>query len=57
VLDASGRYSFVVNLEAYRNGNDADGRIYTVTVTAQDQFGEEGRRDRYRASAAQPVGS
>ena len=38
-LDATGRYSFVVNLEAYRNGNDANGRIYTVTVTAQDQFG------------------
>jgi hypothetical protein len=39
VVDASGRYAFVVNLEAYRNGGDADGRFYTITVTATDQFG------------------
>ena len=38
-VDAAGRYSFVINLEAYRNGNDADGRFYTITVTAQDRFG------------------
>jgi hypothetical protein len=38
-VDAAGRYSFVVNLEAYRNGTDADGRFYTITVTAQDRFG------------------
>jgi hypothetical protein len=38
-VDSTGRYSVVVNLEAYRNGNDADGRIYTITVTATDRFG------------------
>ncbi len=37
--DAAGNYAFVVSLEAYRNGNDADGRLYTITVTAKDQFG------------------
>jgi len=36
---ANGQYSFVVKLEAYRNGNDADGRLYTIVVTATDQFG------------------
>jgi len=34
---ANGSYSFVVSLEAYRDGNDANGRIYTITVTAVDQ--------------------
>ena len=38
-LNADGTYAFVVSLEAYRNGNDADGRLYTITVTAKDQFG------------------
>jgi hypothetical protein len=38
-VDAAGNYAFVVSLEAYRNGNDADGRLYTITVTAKDQFG------------------
>jgi hypothetical protein len=38
-VDAAGNYAFVVSLEAYRNGNDADGRLYTITVTARDQFG------------------
>jgi hypothetical protein len=39
VVSAAGSYSFVVSLEAYRNGNDADGRFYTITVTGKDQFG------------------
>ena len=34
---ANGNYSFIVSLEAYRNGNDDDGRRYTITVTAVDQ--------------------
>jgi hypothetical protein len=38
-IGAGGAYSFVVKLEAYRNGNDADGRVYTVTVTAVDAGG------------------
>ena len=33
-IGAGGSYSFVTKLEAYRNGNDADGRLYTITVTA-----------------------
>jgi hypothetical protein len=39
VANSSGQYSFVVMLEAYRNGTDADGRLYTIVVTATDQFG------------------
>ena len=39
VAGANGNYAFVVSLEAYRNGGDADGRYYTITVTATDQFG------------------
>jgi uncharacterized protein YjbI with pentapeptide repeats len=31
---ANGSYSFEVNLEASRNGNDKDGRVYTISVTA-----------------------
>jgi hypothetical protein len=38
-LGVGGAYSFVIKLEAYRNGNDADGRVYTVTVTATDAGG------------------
>jgi hypothetical protein len=37
-----GSYSFVVSLEAYRNGNDYDGRTYTVIVTATDAAGRTG---------------
>jgi hypothetical protein len=36
---ADGRFSFVVSLEAFRNGNDMDGRFYTILLTAQDSFG------------------
>jgi hypothetical protein len=39
VVGANGAYAFVVSLEAYRTGADADGRFYTITVTATDQFG------------------
>ena len=39
VLGAGGAYAFVVKLEAYRNGNDANGRVYTVTVSARDSAG------------------
>jgi Domain of unknown function (DUF5011)/HYR domain len=38
-VGSNGAYSFVIKLEAYRNGNDADGRIYTVKVTAKDAGG------------------
>ena len=33
---ANGNYSFVISLEAYRNGTDSNGRLYTITVTAVD---------------------
>jgi hypothetical protein len=36
---ANGTYSFTVFLEAWRNGSDADGRTYTITVTAKDSKG------------------
>jgi len=35
-IGANGAFSFVVKLEAYRDGGDADGRVYTITVTAID---------------------
>ena len=35
-VSSNGDYSFVVKLEAYRNGTDTNGRIYTITVTATD---------------------
>ena len=38
-VGAGGNYSFVVKLEAYRNGNDSNGRLYTITVTATDAGG------------------
>ncbi len=34
-----GGYSFMVSLEAYRNGNDSNGRLYTIMVTATDAGG------------------
>jgi hypothetical protein len=37
---SNGAYSFVVKLEAYRNGSDADGRFYTVTVTVKDVYNQ-----------------
>ena len=38
-VNANGTYAFVVKLEAYRNGNDSNGRVYTITVTATDASG------------------
>ena len=37
-----GSYSFVINLQASRDGNDKDGRQYTIKVTAQDNAGNQG---------------
>jgi hypothetical protein len=42
LLDASGRYSFTIQLQASRNGNDRDGRQYTITVHAVDDEGNAG---------------
>ena len=41
-LGAGGSYSFTVSLKASRNGNDQDGRHYTITVSAQDLAGNPG---------------
>jgi hypothetical protein len=38
-LGSNGSYSFTVSLEASRNGNDQDGRHYTITVSATDNAG------------------
>jgi hypothetical protein len=39
---ADGSYAFTIQLQAARNGDDQDGRQYTVTVSAQDRAGNKG---------------
>ena len=41
-LQADGQYAFTIALQASRQGNDADGRQYTIIVSAQDNAGNEG---------------
>jgi virginiamycin B lyase len=41
-LGAGGSYSFAVSLIAARNGNDKDGRTYTIVVNSQDISGKVG---------------
>jgi hypothetical protein len=42
-LDATtGSYTFRIQLQASRNGNDQDGRQYTIIVSAQDKEGNQG---------------
>ena len=41
-LGSGGSYSFTVSLQASRNGNDKDGRHYTITVSAKDLAGNLG---------------
>lgn len=41
-LGADGSYSFTVALQASRNGNDQDGRHYTIVVSAKDNAGNLG---------------
>jgi probable HAF family extracellular repeat protein len=41
-LDANGNYTFTIQLQASRHGNDRDGRQYTITVRALDTAGNEG---------------
>jgi hypothetical protein len=38
-VGANGAYAFVVRLEAFRNGTDSNGRVYTVIVKATDAAG------------------
>ena len=35
-------YAFTVKLQASRNGNDRDGRHYTIAVSATDKAGNSG---------------
>ena len=44
-LDAEGRYTFMVLLQASRRGSDHDGRHYTVTVSVQDVVGNRASSD------------
>jgi hypothetical protein len=41
-IGSDGSYSFVISLEAARNGTDQDGRLYTITVRATDIAGNAG---------------
>jgi hypothetical protein len=41
-LGSNGSYSFTIQLQASRNGDDLDGRQYTITVSAQDNAGNTG---------------
>jgi hypothetical protein len=41
-LGVGGTYSFTISLQASRNGNDKDGRQYTITVSAKDLAGNVG---------------
>lgn len=41
-LGLGGTYSFSILLEASRNGDDKDGRQYTITVSAKDNVGNLG---------------
>jgi hypothetical protein len=38
-VNQDGSYSFQVRLSPTRNAKDADGRVYTITVTAQNSLG------------------
>ena len=39
---SNGSYSFTIQLQASRNGNDKDGRQYIITVSVQDNAGNKG---------------
>jgi hypothetical protein len=41
-LVSNGSYSFTIQLQASRNGNDTDGRQYIITMSAQDLVGNKG---------------
>jgi hypothetical protein len=43
-LGVGGSYSFGVSLIAARNGDDYDGRTYTIVVGAKDAIGSLGSR-------------
>lgn len=41
-VTANGTYSFTISLEARRDGQDMNGRLYTITVNAKDNAGNAG---------------
>jgi hypothetical protein len=41
-VGANGAYSFVVTLEAWREGTDSNGRVYTIRIRAEDLSGNVG---------------
>jgi hypothetical protein len=41
-LNPDGRYNFMIQLPASRDGGDRDGRHYTIRVSAQDNAGNKG---------------
>jgi len=41
-LGSNGSYTFTIQLQASRDGNDKDGRQYIITVNAQDNAGNKG---------------
>ena len=41
-LGSNGSYAFTIQLQVSRNGNDTDGRQYTITVKTQDNAGNSG---------------
>ncbi len=41
-LDVDGSYSFALALQASRSGSDLDGRLYRISVSAQDNAGNVG---------------
>ena len=41
-LSSNGSYSFTIQLQASRKGNDKDGRQYLITVSAEDYAGLKG---------------
>ena len=42
ILGSAGKYSLTVWLQASRNGDDKDGRKYTITVSARDNDNQLG---------------
>jgi hypothetical protein len=44
-LGGDGRYSFTIQLQASRNGDDKDGRQYLITINALDNAGNNGSAD------------
>ena len=40
----NGSYSFTIQLQASRKGNDRDGRQYTITISAQNNEGNQGSK-------------